>query len=363
LRKVYSKSDLERRCKGDKTKLDRLQGMMSGEGDLLREVAPPPSKPQSGGGKRKQDELTPPDRPLEEKEREKLKRRAISRRICLGQLVWDCSQRPPRAAKVTAIAAERQEPFLIRHLDAPKGPSRSSFKVGDEVMVHDRVGICIWDGRPEHQYARVRWDDDGSESEILPVSQITAENRCLEEVFVSDADLAPLDLSHLLHAASKKESEDAEVAEDAQVVDPLELCPVAIPPPRELMVRSSETREKLAVGQVAWCHQKCRLPWPAQLLSFTEGQDARPSSRIWTVKYLECETEETVSATRLSAFLPGDATALAEVAQVAEREFRTSSASLAAAAAKAAAAEAVKQMAKVKEESDVDTNPLGAVSA
>lgn len=84
------------------------------------------------------------------------------------------------------------------------------------------------------------------------------------------------------------------------------------------------------------------------------------------MKYLECETEEKVSATRLSAFLPGDATALAEVAQVAEREFRTSSASLAEKAAKAAAAaaEAVKQMAKVKEESDVDTNPpLGAVSA
>ncbi|CAL1125970.1 unnamed protein product [Cladocopium goreaui] len=271
LRKVYSESDLERRCKGDKTKLDRLQGMMSGEGDLLREVAPPP-KPQSSGGKRKQDELTPPDRPLEEKEREKLKRRAMSRRICLGQLVWDCSQRPPRAAKVTAIAAERQEPFLIRHLDAPKGPSRSSFKVGDEVMVHDRVGICIWDGRPEHQYARVRWDDDGSESEILPVSQITAENRCLEEVFVSDADLAPLDLSHLLHAASKKAGTG--LGEDKDIVDPLaELCgPVAIPPPRELMVRSSDTREKLAVGQVAWCHQKCRLPWPAQLLSFTEGE-------------------------------------------------------------------------------------------
>ena len=40
------------------------------------------------------------------------------------------------------------------------------------------------------------------------------------------------------HFATSKESEDAEVAEDAQVVDPLELCPVAIPPPRELMVRS-----------------------------------------------------------------------------------------------------------------------------
>lgn len=24
--------------------------------------------------------------------------------------------------------------------------------------------------------------------------------------------------------------------------------------------------------QVAWCHQKCRMPWPAQLLSFTEGE-------------------------------------------------------------------------------------------
>lgn len=31
------------------------------------------------------------------KEKQRLRRRALSRRICLGQLVWDCSQKEPRA--------------------------------------------------------------------------------------------------------------------------------------------------------------------------------------------------------------------------------------------------------------------------
>lgn len=36
---------------------------------------------------------------------------------------------------MTAIAAERSQPFLIRHLDAPKGPSNTSFKVPTVEMV------------------------------------------------------------------------------------------------------------------------------------------------------------------------------------------------------------------------------------
>lgn len=32
-------------------------------------------------------------------------------------------------------------------------------QVGSEVAVGGRKAVCIWDGRPEHHFARVRWED------------------------------------------------------------------------------------------------------------------------------------------------------------------------------------------------------------
>ncbi|CAK9014254.1 unnamed protein product [Durusdinium trenchii] len=49
LGKVYSESDLQRRCRGDHQKLQRLQDIIS-EGDLLTPAAPPTPK---ASGKRK----------------------------------------------------------------------------------------------------------------------------------------------------------------------------------------------------------------------------------------------------------------------------------------------------------------------
>ena len=50
------------------------------------------------------------------------------------------------------------------------------------MLVDDQRGVCIWDGRPEHEYAKVRWSD-GSESGILPICRIrTEEAHFYEEV-------------------------------------------------------------------------------------------------------------------------------------------------------------------------------------
>ncbi len=42
------------------------------------------------------------------------------------------------------------------------------------MLVDDKRGVCIWDGRPEHDYAKVRWSD-GSESGILPICRLRTE--------------------------------------------------------------------------------------------------------------------------------------------------------------------------------------------
>eukprot|EP00418_Pyrodinium_bahamense_P041714 CAMPEP_0179193756 /NCGR_PEP_ID=MMETSP0796-20121207/96291_1 /TAXON_ID=73915 /ORGANISM="Pyrodinium bahamense, Strain pbaha01" /LENGTH=534 /DNA_ID=CAMNT_0020898071 /DNA_START=20 /DNA_END=1623 /DNA_ORIENTATION=- len=47
----------------------------------------------------------------------------------------------------------------------------ADFKVGDTVSVEGRLGVVFWDGRPKHEYAMLRWRDDGSESGVK-VSEI-----------------------------------------------------------------------------------------------------------------------------------------------------------------------------------------------
>ncbi|CAK9014256.1 unnamed protein product [Durusdinium trenchii] len=242
-------------------------------------------------------------------ERQKLKRRAMSRRICIGQLVWDCAQQPPRAAKVTAIAPERPDPFLIRHLDAPKRPS--DFKVHDEVLVDGRHGVCIWDGRPDHHFGRVRWED-GTESDVIHVERIRpAEDAYIEDTWAYDDQLEALDIKHLLQPSVTEARSSADVPGPRLDVPDV---------PVEVLIRRSSRSNKLAPQQVAWSLLPGRPPWPVKLISSIEGFDGGSSSRQWNVKLLGTDQEETVLASRLSPFLSGDALALGKIAQEAEAE-------------------------------------------
>ena len=38
--------------------------------------------------------------------------------------------------------------------------------------VDSRIGIVTWDGRPEHAFATVKWQDDGTESETIGAEKI-----------------------------------------------------------------------------------------------------------------------------------------------------------------------------------------------
>ena len=44
---------------------------------------------------------------------------------------------------------------------------------GGHVEIAGRRGVVCWDGRPEHEYIMVRWDDTGEESEVIEVSEVS----------------------------------------------------------------------------------------------------------------------------------------------------------------------------------------------
>jgi len=45
-------------------------------------------------------------------------------------------------------------------------------QLGDRVLIEGRLGVISWNGLPEHNFAAVRWDDDGEESEPLPLGEL-----------------------------------------------------------------------------------------------------------------------------------------------------------------------------------------------
>lgn len=57
----------------------------------------------------------------------------------------------------------------LHHTGQPSCPGRR--EVHDEVLVDGRHGVCIWDGRPDHHFGRVRWED-GTESDVIHVERI-----------------------------------------------------------------------------------------------------------------------------------------------------------------------------------------------
>ena len=50
-----------------------------------------------------------------------------------------------------------------------------SFELGSTVYVHDQQGTIVWDGRPEHEFVKLKWlsgKEKGKPSEVIPVSQV-----------------------------------------------------------------------------------------------------------------------------------------------------------------------------------------------
>ena len=52
--------------------------------------------------------------------------------------------------------------------------------MNEVVSVNGRPGVATWDGRPQHHFAKVRFED-GKESDVLPVCSLQANKSPVEE--------------------------------------------------------------------------------------------------------------------------------------------------------------------------------------
>lgn len=77
------------------------------------------------------------------------------------------------------LAAERrksrrlpQHSGKVRAERSPAAPSSPALPVGSGVTAAGRRGAVTWDGRPAHQFVRVRWIDDQSLSFVIAVADL-----------------------------------------------------------------------------------------------------------------------------------------------------------------------------------------------
>jgi len=76
--------------------------------------------------------------------------------------------------------ADSRVPPTRRRLARPKSAALHSadsasvqeFGVGDTVSVDGRGGTVLWDGRPQNNFVKVRWLDDGSDSCVIAVGKV-----------------------------------------------------------------------------------------------------------------------------------------------------------------------------------------------
>ncbi|CAE8647510.1 unnamed protein product [Polarella glacialis] len=325
---VYEEADLRRRCRGEKAKTERLERCLV-DPSLLKEVTAPsalsaPSAAKRGssarssaasglGAQKQRGSSAAAKDVLDPQEAERLlKRRKVRLSFVTGQVVWNTSTVPPRPAQISAIVPEREDPFLTRFLD--QTPPEADFKIGDTVTVGTRPGVVIWDGRPSHSYAKLRWEDD-AESCIIPLARIQTQDASVDaEIFVSGEVLQPLSVSDLLPKAAPRTPSEALSLPSSGVASSSLGDGRRRPGPRGAGV------EGLAAGQVAWAWSKDHPPWPVRLLS--SAQIDGPN-KVWRVRPLggskgDEVVDEQVPASKLFSFAAGDAKALSRVSEEAE---------------------------------------------
>jgi len=84
---------------------------------------------------------------------------------------------PPAEVEVAASSSvldRRPGRSRATPVNAPEADKAQQFdaELGDAVVVGGRRGVISWSGLPEHAFAAVRWDDDGQESEPLPLDEM-----------------------------------------------------------------------------------------------------------------------------------------------------------------------------------------------
>eukprot|EP00933_Yihiella_yeosuensis_P075262 TRINITY_DN84559_c0_g1_i1.p1 TRINITY_DN84559_c0_g1~~TRINITY_DN84559_c0_g1_i1.p1 ORF type:complete len:476 (+),score=110.59 TRINITY_DN84559_c0_g1_i1:26-1429(+) len=341
---VYAEADLRKRCAGEKGKLQKLERFMTDE-TMLKEVPPPldlpgtsskPSRvsttprPKVGGSSipRQAASRIPSDSRKDGMERALARQRWNDRiNFVLGQAIWVKldSASPRRPGQILAIAPERQEPFLIRFLDVEKQEAvPKDFKVGSKVTWNGRWGTVLWDGRPQHEYARVKWEDDDSESPVLAADEIRCQDRNEEyERFVSEQVVEPIEMGQLLEHVFKAYPEVGESIAGSSSGSSGSSHPPRWPESRQ----QTGATDAILKDNLAWVFSSRRPPWPVKILSRVREDASNPQNSVWRVKALgagqagQAAEEIEVTLKELVPFAQGDARALAQVAEEAESTF------------------------------------------
>jgi len=85
----------------------------------------------------------------------------------------------PALVPAVSTPAEAAKPVVTSELDSSSkvcsvSAATDDFSKGDTVTVDGRIGIVHCDLRPSHQFAQVKWDDDGTISRCIRVTEIKA---------------------------------------------------------------------------------------------------------------------------------------------------------------------------------------------
>jgi len=81
---------------------------------------------------------------------------------------------PPVPVLSEEDAAATATPESLRNHSgaSPAKAGHPDIQLGDRVFIEGRSGVISWNGLPDHAFAAVRWDDDGQESEPLPLAEM-----------------------------------------------------------------------------------------------------------------------------------------------------------------------------------------------
>lgn len=74
---------------------------------------------------------------------------------------------PEQIEHVDAVVAEE----VLEAVEAMEATTME-FQLGSLVSVEGRIGVLSWDARPMQNFVVLTWQDDGSESEVMPISRL-----------------------------------------------------------------------------------------------------------------------------------------------------------------------------------------------
>jgi len=193
----------------------------------------------------------------------------------------------------------------IKEESALQGPQ-------EQIWVDGREAVVVWDGRPEHQYVKVRWERDGTDSDLIPAEDICAKGPPQDKVEVAKErrKKAPASLPQGGEVAKESSSDVMATAQAAGSTPPPRLsisssCPISM----EVMAAEAK-----ANGNAAFLAKD----FEEALKYFTDAHTLDPSDAL-TQQLLELSLMCIWEGQSIPVFSMADYNAAAQVAQQIQR--------------------------------------------